>query len=230
MTANNQRTALALAAVLALIPMTAEGTIARAVEFDEKVGRAASIIVGRVVSQESSWDAGRQRILTRSKIAVEKTLKGSHAQEITIVTPGGTVGDIAQEYVGVPRFQTGEENVVFVRQTGAGPTVLFFEQGAYRVEKNDAGERMVMPLVSSAVLVDEKRGVAAAPERPLSLSDFESSVSAAIGRRELNRMRLIEQKQREEASFWNQMSRNKTLVVLALLGAVVATWQLLKRH
>ena len=229
MDANNQRTALALAAVLALAPLTAEATISRAVQFDEKVDRAASIVVGRVVSQESSWDAGRQRILTHSKIAVEKTLKGSPAQELTIVTPGGTVGDIAQDYVGVPRFHTGDENVVFVRQTGAGPTVLFFEQGAYRLEKNSAGERMVVPLVSTAVLVDEKRGVAAAPESPRSLGDFERSVRDAIGRRELNRMRLIEQKKREEATFWNQVNRNRTLVVLALLGAVVATWKLLKR-
>lgn len=229
MPANNQRTALAIAVVLALAPMTAQATISRVVKFDEKVDQAASIIVGRVVSQESSWDANRQRILTRSKIAVEKTLKGSPAREITIVTPGGTVGDIAQDYVGVPRFQTGDENVVFVRETGAGPTVLFFDQGAYRVAKNDSGERIVMPLVSSAVLGDVQRGAAAAPESARTLRDFEQSVRESVGRHELNRMRMIEQKQREEASLWNQVKRNKSLVILALLGAVLATWQLVKR-
>lgn len=229
MPANNQRTALAIAAVLALAPMTAQATISRVVKFDEKVDQAASIIVGRVVSQESSWDANRQRILTRSKIAVEKTLKGSPAREITIVTPGGTVGDIAQDYVGVPRFQTGDENVVFVRETGAGPTVLFFDQGAYRVAKNDSGERIVMPLVSSAVPGDVQRGAAAAPESARTLRDFEQSVRESVGRHELNRMRMIEQKQREEASLWNQVKRNKSLVILALLGAVLATWQLVKR-
>ena len=229
MAANNQRTALAIAAVLAFAPLTAQATISRAVKFDEKVNRAASIVVGRVVSQESSWDANRQRILTRSKIAVEKTLKGSPAQEITIVTPGGTVGDIAQDYVGVPRFHTGDENVVFVRETRAGPTVLFFDQGAYRVEKNSGGERIVTPLVSSAVLVDVQRGVATTPEAPRTLRDFESNVRDSIGRHEANRMRMIEQKQREEASFWNQVKRNKALVILALLGAILATWHLVKR-
>ena len=229
MAANNQRTALAFAAVLALTPITAQATISRAVNFDEKVERAASIVVGRIVSQESSWDAGRQRILTRSRIAVEKTLKGSPAQEITIVTPGGTVGDIAQDYVGVPRFKTGDENVVFVRKTSAGPTVLYFDQGAYRVEKDSSGERIVTPLVSSAVLVDVQRGVAAAPESSRTLRDFEQSVRESVGRHELNRMRMIEQKQREEASLWNQVKRNKTLVVLALMGILLATWQLVKR-
>lgn len=229
MAANNQRTALAFAAVLALTPITAQATISRAVKFDEKVADAASIVVGRIVSQQSSWDAGRQRILTYSKIAVEKTLKGSPAQEVTIVTPGGTVGDIAQDYVGVPRFHTGDENVVFVRQTGAGPTVLYFEQGAYRVEKNSSGERIVTPLVSSAALVDVQRGVATSPESPRSLRDFEKGVRDAVGRHELNRMRLIEQKQREEASLWSQVKRNKVLVTLALMGILLATWQLVKR-
>jgi hypothetical protein len=229
MAANNQRTALAFAALLALTPITAQATISRAVKFDEKVADAASIVVGRIVSQESSWDANRQRILTYSKIAVEKTLKGSPAQEVTIVTPGGTVGDIAQDYVGVPRFHTGDDNVVFVRQTGAGPTVLYFDQGAYRVEKNSSGERIVTPLVSSAVLVDIQRGVAASPENPRTLRDFERSVRESVGRHELNRMRLIEQKQREEASLWHQVKRNKVLVTLALMGILLATWQLVKR-
>lgn len=230
MAPNNHRTALAIAAVLALTPMTAQATISRAVKFDEKVEQAASIVVGRIVSQESSWDASRQRILTHSKIAIEKTLKGQPAREVTIVTPGGTVGDIAQDYVGVPRFRTGDDNVVFVRQTGAGPTVLYFEQGAYRVEKNSSGERLVTPLVSSAVLVDTQRGMTAAPEATRTLRDFEQSVRESVGRHELNRMRLIEQKQREEASLWNQVKRNKGLVALALMGIALATWQFVKRH
>jgi hypothetical protein len=228
MATNNQRTALAFAAALALTPITAEATISRAVKFDEKVDRAASIIVGRLVSQESNWDANRQRILTYSKFQVEKTLKGSAAKEITIVTPGGTVGDIAQDYVGVPRFRTGDENVVFVRNTTLGPTVLYFDQGAYRVDK-DGEERIVTPLVSSAVLVDVQKGVAVTPESPRLLRDFEGSVRESINRRETNRMRMIEQKKREEATLWSQVKRNKVLVIVALLGALLATWQLVKR-
>jgi hypothetical protein len=228
MATNNQRTALAFAAVLALTPITAEATISRAVKFDEKVDRAASIIVGRLVSQESNWDANRQRILTYSKFQVEKTLKGSAAKEITIVTPGGTVGDIAQDYVGVPRFRTGDENVVFVRNTTLGPTVLYFDQGAYRVDK-DGEERIVTPLVSSAVLVDVQNGMAVTPESPRLLRDFEGSVRESINRRETNRMRMIEQKKREEATLWSQVKRNKVLVIVALLGALLATWQLVKR-
>jgi hypothetical protein len=229
MVANNQRAALAIAAALALTPFAAEATISRAVKFDEKVDRAASIVVGLVVSQQSSWDAAKQRILTYSKFQVEETLKGFPAQEITIVTPGGTVGDIAQDYVGVPHFAPGEEHVLFVRNTSVGPTVLFLEQGAYRVEKNDQGERVAMPLVSEAVLVDTQRGVAVAPEGPRPLREFEGRVRETVRNREATRMEMIEKNKREQASFWSQVKRNRIIVIVALLGAILASWQFMKR-
>ena len=69
------------------MPVAAEATIARAVKFDEKVDKAAAIVVGKVVSQQSAWDAKHERILTYSKFQIEQTLKGVPAQEITIVTP-----------------------------------------------------------------------------------------------------------------------------------------------
>jgi hypothetical protein len=229
MAANNSRIALAFAAAIALTAVAAEATIARAVKFDEKVEQAAAIVVGRVVSQQSSWDAGKQRILTYSKIRVEKTLKGLPSQEITIVTPGGTVGDIAQDYVGVPRFNTGEEHVVFVRNTRIGPTVLFLDQGAYHVDQDDRGDRIVRPLESNAVLVDTQRGTAVAPDHPRALRDFEGNVRDSMKRQASIKMEMIEQQKREEASFWSQVKRNRTLVIVALLGVLLAGWQVYKR-
>ena len=229
MAANNLRNTLAFAAVLAFTPVAAEATVARAVQFDEKVERAAAIVVGKVVAQQSAWDANRERILTYSTFRVEQTLKGAAGQEITIVTPGGTVGDVAQDYVGVPRFNTGGEHVVFVKNTKVGPTVLFLDQGAYHVEKDSRGERVVAPLASNAVYVDSQRGAAVAPESPRSLRDFTGNVRDSVRRGEVVRMKMIEQKQREEASLWNQVKRNKLLVIIGLLGVMLATWQLVKR-
>lgn len=229
MSAHLPRLPLILALALAFVPVTAEATIAKAMKFDDKVENAAAIVMGRVVAQRSEWDAARNWILTYSTFQIEKTLKGMPAQQITIVTPGGQVGDIAQDVVGVPRFAEGEEHVVFVRNSQAGPTVLYLDQGAYRVEKNDRGDRIVTPLVSSAVLVDSQRGIAVAPERPRALSEFENTVRDSVRRREILRMKLLEQQKREEASVWNQIKNNKTLVALALIGAILATWQLVRR-
>lgn len=219
----------ALAAVLALVPLAGNATISKAMSFEEKVTNAASIIHGTCVRQESRWDDSRRWILTYSTFRIEKSLKGMPAQEVTIVTPGGSVGEIYQDSIGVPKFSVGTEHVLFVRNSQAGPTVLYFDQGAYDVV-TVRGEKFVKPVVSAAVLVDTQRAMAVTPEGMRPLRDFESNVRESVRRREAMRMDMIErQKQKEQASISNVLRRNKTLVVLALIGALLATWQLVKR-
>jgi len=229
MASNNHRVSLALTAVMALAPVTAQATIERSMAFDDKVENASAIVLGRVVAQESHWDAAHKWVLTYSTFRVEKTLKGQEAQEVTIVTPGGTVGTVAQEVIGAPKFRQGDDHLVFVRDSKAGPTVLYLEQGAYRVENNDRGERMVNPLVTNAVLIDTQSGTAVAPEHARPLREFENEVRQTIRRREANQMEMMKRRQQEQASLWGQVQRNKTLVIVALLGALLATWQFMKR-
>ena len=228
MTANNRSRALVFAAAVALAPIAAQATIATAKSFDDKVENASAIVLGRCLDQQSRWDDSHKLILTYTTFRVEKMIKGQPAQEFTVVTPGGVVGTTAQDVVGVPRFSKGDDHVVFVRNTRAGPTVLYFEQGAYEVVA-EGGERMVKPLVSSAVLVDTQRGMAVAPERPRSLRDFENHVRETVRRREIARMEMIVKAKRKDASVASVLRRNWPIVALALLGAVLATWQLTKR-
>ena len=222
------RTALALSALLLLIPVTAHGTISRAVAFEDKVASASAIVMGKCVAQESRWDDSRNWILTYSTFRVEKTLKGQPSEQITIVTPGGTVGNITQDVIGVPKFREGEENVVFVKDSQAGPTVAFLEQGNYRLRKSGI-DRVVEPSVTSSVLVDTGHGTAVRPESARALREFEGAVRDTIRRREAIRMELIERQKKEQASLWNQLQRNRVLVALAVLGIILATWQISRR-
>lgn len=228
MTANNPRLSLALAALLCLLPLSAQATLSEAKSFDEKVENAASIVVGRCVAKESRWDEARRWILTYNKFQVEKALKGFPVQELTIVTPGGVVGDVQQDAVGIPRFEIGDERVLFVRNTQAGPTVLYFEQGAYQLVRQGS-ERLVLPTVSSAVLIDTQAGKAVLPEQARTLREFEGLVRQTIQRREAIKMEMIEKRKKQEASIVRVLQRNLALVILALVGAVLATWQLVKR-
>ncbi|MGN6182825.1 MAG: hypothetical protein ACTHQM_04135 [Thermoanaerobaculia bacterium] len=214
--------------LVVIAPLTASATVSRAVAFEEKVENAASIVVGECVRQQSQWDNARNWILTYSTFRVSKTLKGFPAQEITIVTPGGTVGHIAQDVIGVPKFKPGDEHVLFVRNSQAGPTVLYLEQGDYHVV-DDRGEKLVRPAAEIASMtINTGRGIAAAEEPVRTLRDFEGSIRETIKRTELQKMELIEQK-KAESSIWSQIQRNKILVALALIGAALATWQLYKR-
>ncbi len=228
MTGKNTVRTLALAAVLSLLPLRAEATLAEAKSFDDKVEHAASIVVGRCVAKESRWDNARRWILTYNQFEIEKNLKGFPANKITIVTPGGAVDNVQQDTVGVPKFNVGDEHVLFVRNTQAGPTVLYFEQGAYRVVR-EGNERMVMPVTAGAVLIDTQAGKAATAEQPRTLREFEGRVRDTIKRREAIKMDMMEKRRKSETSIMAALQRNKALVLLALIGAVLATWQLVKR-
>ena len=215
--------------LLALVPLQASATISRAVSFDEKVDQASAIVLGKCVETTSRWDPTGKWILTYSTFQIEDQLKGQRAQQITLVTPGGVVDGIHQETIGVPKFATGGDHVVFVRNTNAGPTVLYFDQGAYEVEKI-RGERIVRPAVSAAVLVDTQRGAAVAPEDARPLREFQDAVRKRVRHREaIERMNVLKRQQKEQASLINVLQRNKLLVLLALAGALLATWQLVKR-
>jgi hypothetical protein len=230
MTANNRVFAGAFAAALALFPVSAGATLMRAATFDEKVEKAQSIVLGECVKTESRLDPTGRWILTYSTFRVEKSLKGAPATEVTVVMPGGHVGDRYQDTIGVPDFRAGDERLLFVKNSKAGPTVLYFDQGAYEVAKDDRGERMIIPVSSDAVRVDTQRGVAVAPETPRSLKDFESDVRASIRRTSAQRMQILErEQQKQQSSIWSIIDTNKGLIAIALIGAALATWRLLRR-
>jgi hypothetical protein len=222
------RPGVVLAALLSLAPLTASATISRAVAFEDKVENAASIVVGECVGQESRWDDARHWILTYSTFRVEKTLKGMPSQTITIVTPGGTVGHIAQEVIGVPKFRQGDEHVLFVRNSQSGPTVLYLEQGDYHVLEQ-RGEKLVHPAATSQMIRDTGQGASLGAEPVRTLRDFEGNVRESMRRTELQKMELIARSKRADSSIWRQLQENRVLVLLALIGAILASWQLYRR-
>src|SRR5438552_3276718 len=179
MTPNNRLAALALSLLLAA--PAAHAAIAAAASFDQKVDNAAAIILGKCVRTESKFDPSGRWILTYSTFAVEKAFKGAAAGEVTLVTPGGSVGGVHQSTVGITAFREGDEHVVFVKNTRLGPTVLYFDQGTYDVTTDGRGERVVAPVPTNVVTVDTQRGMAVAPaDGPRTLQQFEDAVRESM--------------------------------------------------
>jgi hypothetical protein len=219
------RTPLLLGAVtlaVSLAATTAHATLQRAIDFDEKVDKAAAIVVGKVVRTHSQWDPSHRWILTYSTFAVEQTLKGTAPAEVTIVTPGGTVGDVGQSTIGIRPFHEGDENVIFVKNTPAGPTVLYFDQGAYDVAEQN-GEKMVIPVSSGAIHVDTQRGAVVESEHPRTLRDFQGAVRDSVARTR-NQMEIVRERHKpQQASLTDTLAKYKLLVALALIGTLIAT-------
>lgn len=234
MTSNNRRFSLVAALLLSsvvFVAVPASATLYEAATFDEKVDHATAIVVGKVIRKETRFDNEKKWILTYTTFQVEKSLKGNTPSEITLVTPGGRIGNVTQTTAGIPTFDEGAENVVFVRNTRLGPTVLYNDQGAYELVR-DGSDRVVRPVASDAVVVDTQRGVAVAAEEPRTLRQFESAIQSSERRVRHNRMELLRRQKEQQAdasSFTRTVADNKWLIIIGALGIALASIHLLKR-
>jgi hypothetical protein len=235
MTANNRRvllTALLVAAVLAT-PFRAGATLVRSVSFDDKVGNAEAILLGRCTATRTGWDPEHRWILTYATFAVEESMKGAPIREVTVAIPGGSIDGVHQSSVGITPFEKGDERVLFVKNTRVGPTVLYFDQGAYSITKSDKGERLIIPAVSESVRVDSQRGMAVPVEEPRTLRQFVIAVRESERRIDAVKMQMLErqrlQQQQQQSSLGSLARRYWFLIALAGIGAALATWQLVRK-
>src|ERR1043166_9545562 len=213
----------AITLAVSLAATDAHATLQRAVAFDDKVDQAVAIVLGKVVRTHSQWDPSHRWILTYSTFTVEQTMKGTAPAEVTVVTPGGTVGNVVQSTIGIRPFREGDENVIFIKNTTAGPTVLYFDQGAYDVT-DDHGQKMVAPVATDAVHLDTQRGAIVEPEHVRTLSEFARDVNDSIERTRANKMELVRNRQKQQqASLMETLLKYNLLVALALIGTLLAT-------
>lgn len=172
-----------LALVLVLITSPVFATVYVPVDFAEMVTTSKFIVHGRVVDVQSEPTMDRSAIATYVTLSVEQPLKGSARDSITFRVPGGEVGRYRRVVVGAPRFDRGDEVIVFL--TSRGPSIPFLfglSQGVYRVSRA-SGRALVTPAVVTAEGGDTGRAVRGDPaRRPLALDDFAREVRTVVER------------------------------------------------
>ena len=124
---------LPLAVFAFALGVTALGatTLAR-MNLDELVGAAEVVARVRCLENESRWENGE--IWTFTSFEVVETLKGVAPRLVTVRLLGGRVGHVISAVEGVPRFQPGEEAVLFLERLREGDfSVTSWVQGTFRI-------------------------------------------------------------------------------------------------
>ena len=105
-----------LSALTVGIAASARASLVLALDLPAMVSRADHVAVVDVASVKADWDARHEQILTTIDLVVVESWKGGDApaSHMTIVQPGGTVGDLTQTIHGMTRFVPGERAVVFL--------------------------------------------------------------------------------------------------------------------
>jgi hypothetical protein len=146
------RASLRLAFVASLLGVSTFGIVAPAraslvlaLDLPTMVSRAEHVAVVDVASVKSDWDAHHEQILTSIDLVVVESWKGGDApsSHLTVVQPGGTVGDLTQTIHGMTRFVPGERAVVFLSGRPDHLNVVGMAQGKRGVRRDDTGRFLV---------------------------------------------------------------------------------------
>lgn len=194
---------LRLSAVLLLLlaPFAAATSVVPPT-FSELVQEADAIYRARVTAVQARRvalaDGSGSVIKTFVTLAIERVLKGAEQSEVTLEFLGGAVGDESLIVSGMPKFNLGAREIVFVQKNGVQfcPLVAL-AHGRYRILRDDAtaAERLVrdngVPLTSPAdvelplaTLPAALRAASAAANAGSALTPaaFETSIRAEVER------------------------------------------------
>lgn len=129
-----------------LVGLDGKGVTAPAMSLPELVEKADLAFVGTAVESVSAWNPEHTRIYTRTTFRVQEYLKGSGGETLVIETLGGVVGDVGLMAPGMPAFQVGGKELLFVTtspRTGKHH-VLGWAQGRFRIEQEPGTEREIL--------------------------------------------------------------------------------------
>jgi hypothetical protein len=177
---------LALGGLVAGRPAAASQVLA--MDLPELTARAERIVVAEVMSVQSRWDSSHKRILSTVELHVSEVWKGQVAGDgrITVVQPGGAADGIEMIVHGLPRFQSGERAVLFLRGADGKPASLVgMGQGKRLLNYEPAGKRwMVGTGDLSAVMNVDTKGRAVSPESaaPLPLDEMRRQIGQLVKR------------------------------------------------
>ncbi len=140
-------TAMALAAPAAT-------TLAR-MDLGHLAAAAKVIVRAKCLGGESRWEHGE--IWTETRFAALEAFKGQPPAEFTTRLLGGRVGAIESLVDAVPRFQAGEEVILFlVPSSGGDYTIAAWKEGTFRVRRGIAGHALVTQDIAAQVLYDRR--------------------------------------------------------------------------
>jgi len=105
---------------------------------------SSDIISGEVLSKQSRWNESETFIFTDVSIRVNELLKGTLAvsSTITVMVPGGEVGEVGLGVEHAAQFEVGQKVIVFLSPIeGSVYGVTSWEQGKYTLKDSQVQEK-----------------------------------------------------------------------------------------
>lgn len=174
--------------------------------FSELVACAESIVRTEVVDTRAEWRRttdGRPFIVTLVTLKIEATLKGSPSTELVLTQLGGRIGETWLAIPGLPHWQKGDRDFLFVAENGRVICPLVgLPHGRFWIVRDPSSQAEYIArnngaaLAAVADVANPLTEVGAAPNRllasadsrhpPLTAPEFETAVRSEVARQTAN--------------------------------------------
>ncbi|WP_438002590.1 hypothetical protein WME89_26840 [Sorangium sp. So ce321] len=164
-------------------PREAQAAVSVQLSLEELVSRAAYVVVATATEQRSQWEelGGSRRIVTYTRLSVDRPVAGQPDGEIWVRTLGGVVGDIGQQVSGDAQLKIGGQAMVFLSRAGSALVVAGMAQGHYPVVDGEDGRRVAgAPRVAVRRLAASPDGGTVLPRPGPAISAREQLVGATL--------------------------------------------------
>lgn len=184
-------TVLSFCALALAVPAGASTFLALSQE--ELAEQADAVVLGKVLTVDSYWNAEGTLIVTEAVVEVQEKVLGETPEHVRLLTFGGEVADYKIEAHGFPTFEKGERLLVYLEPAQNGfRRVLGYQQGQYRIRKDKQGTDVAVPALDLGAHVILKDGTAAPAPRTLALDQLKSQIrdaAAQVGRTDFQDLR-----------------------------------------
>src|SRR5207249_10625436 len=112
-----------------LLALLIAATVQGPFDIESLTASADAVVYGRVIRRTSAWTKGGGQIFTAVVLHSIEAWKGTPAGEVTVLVPGGEVGDLSQTFPAAAAFLHAAEAVVFRHRRAPGPSAAAARPG-----------------------------------------------------------------------------------------------------
>jgi hypothetical protein len=165
-----------LAAFLAPLP----GSTLQQLSLDDMIRLSTVIVRGKTQQTVSTYR--NSIIYTHYQVQVSETLKGTAANQLDIVVPGGAANQMQQIFAGAPTLAPGQDYVLFLWTSKSGLTqIIGLSQGLFVVTTNASGQLMVARAAATERMVNASGAQVSDSNLQMPLSDLRSHIQKTLG-------------------------------------------------
>jgi hypothetical protein len=172
--------------LLPLVPLSAvRATTLVRLSLDQLAAGSDAVARVNFSSAETRWENGTIWTITRARVV--ETMKGNLASEISVRLPGGRVGHLTAVVEGTPRFNPGDDAIVFLKRSPEGEfTIAGWVEGTFRISRDPRTGNQTVTQDSSAFAVFDPamRKFRTEGVHRMPIEEFRGRLASAVARSE----------------------------------------------